>query len=132
MLPAATVGDKVTLTATSTVDATKKDTVILTVGAPDLTGFTLAAAPVALTDSNTKLALTGTANTVVTVTPVPAKAVLGAVTAPSSDATKATSAVGTGANSNKVTITGVAAGTTNVEISVAGVTAKQTIAVTVS
>ncbi|MCS5737497.1 hypothetical protein, partial [Herbiconiux daphne] len=90
---AANVGDKVKLTATSVVDNTKKAEVEITVAAPDLTGFTLAATPTALTDypASPKLALTGTAATTVTVTPVPAKAVLGAVTAPSSSAAAATS-----------------------------------------
>lgn len=112
----------------SGVTATKD----IVISAPPLTSFTLTGAPaLGGTAVAPTAAITGTATVVVTVAPN-AGATLGTVSVTSSDTSKATAVVGSGANANKVTITGVAAGTTDVEISVAGVTAKQTIAVTVT
>lgn len=124
---AAVVGEKVILTATSTVDATKKDTVELTVGAPDLTGFTLADTTVtgATFDFAAKtlifdtLAASSAAGIVLTPTAVPAKAVLGALTVANADDTKAKAEV---APAGKFTIKPVAVDTTGttVTLKVAG------------
>lgn len=123
---AAVVGEKVILTATSTVDATKKDTVELTVGAPDLTGFTLAGTATGATFNATAktlifdtLAASSAAGIVLTPTAVPAKAVLGALTVDNDDDTKAKAEV---APAGKFTIKPVAVDTTGttVTLKVAG------------
>lgn len=118
-----------TVVTSGAVIGTPNKAVVTTTTAPDLTGFT-----------KDKTAGTvksdGSDTVVVTLTSVPTNAVLGAVTATVASGKKLKAVVGTGNDANKVTIsadTGAAASTDDgdVTIAVAGVTATQTVAITV-
>lgn len=116
-------------TATGAVTGSPATGTITAVTAPDLTGFT-----------KDKTAGTvksdGSDTVVVTLASVPTNAILGAVTATVASGKKLKAVVGTGNDANKVTISadsGAAASTDDgdVTIAVAGVTATQTVAITV-
>lgn len=123
VLPAATVGDTVTLTATSTADSSKKATVALVVGAPDLASVTFTASSGGtLTGIGNALTLTLDAtDSVVTLTPAgaPPKSVVPDPTVVSATPAKVTAVKGTGTgNTNKVVITGITADATGVDVTV--------------